>query len=310
MESKIENKIDMLNVTQTILAKQDTLINSKPAFKAAWLLYKGYLVEIGLVGIQTEIVIHQYTSEKVKARLILADIAVFVIKAVESYAHATNNPSLKQSVHQSHWKLMKMRDERLLNVTGLIYNIADNILSNLADYDVDPSVMLSFQNAIGLFAEKSPEPREATEVKKTNNAKIKDLTSQATDLLRGEIDNYVANLPDTYDDFKKTYTSGRIIVDRHGKHRNPTPVNGIGSLYGNVTFSYDLSPNEGVLIHVIGTTLTAYTDDEGDFLLQVIPVGTYSVEFVQATCITRQLDNIEIFPDLEIELNASLDSEV
>ena len=310
MESKVENKVDMLNVTQTILAKQDTLINSKPAFKAAWILYKGYLVQIELTGIETEVVIKQYTSEKLKARTILATNAVFVIKAVDSYAHANGLPSLRQSIHHSYSQLMKVRDAKLLNISGLVYNIADNILTDLADYDVDAAVMTSFQNAIDLFAEKSPEPREATEVKKTNNAKIKDLASKATDLLKNEIDNYVANLPDTYSDFKKTYTGGRIIVDRHGSRHVPSPVLGIGSLYGNVTFSYDLSPNEGVLVHVIGTTLTAYTDESGDYLIQGIPVGIYSVEFIQATCITLKQDNVEIFPDLEIELNVSLDSEV
>ena len=172
MLSTNQNRLDMLKVVGSICDKQTALFSSVSALNDAYTRYKAILSEIDAAGVQTATVVKGITAGKNKVREQLVKSALIVSKALMAYAHLAGNVTLKQEVHYSQSALLSMRDKNLLFISKKIYDKGVEFASDIANYGVDNTMLAQFLAAYNDFSVKAPAPREAIDVRKTNNMKI------------------------------------------------------------------------------------------------------------------------------------------
>jgi Carboxypeptidase regulatory-like domain len=114
-----------------------------------------------------------------------------------------------------------------------------------------------------------------------------------------------------YDDFSLNNILGRI---NHGRKKKPDEDEGGGgteaSIYdviiGRVTDKITDEPLENVVVRLEGTEIMVDTDDEGEFYLDEVPSGVYSISFSKMGYIVGTQHNVEVgtseMVDLRVEL--------
>ena len=299
----------MLKVVGSICDKQTALFATVPALNDAYTRYKAILTEIDTVGVQTAVVIKGITAEKNNAREHLVKLSLIVSKALMAYAHLANDVSLQQEVHYSPTMLMKMRDKSLIFVAKKIYDKGLAYETNLANYGVTNDILVQLLAALDDFALKAPEPREAIDIRKTNNLKITKLIAKATDILNNEIDHMIYILPDAHADVKSTFKSGRIVIDYHGPIQQEPLPKGFGIIYGSVTNNTDAGAIEDAQVYIAELELNTTTDEDGEFYFEKIPAGKYTIKVTAVTYLNEVVENVEILPDAEVTLNIGMSSE-
>ena len=78
-----------------------------------------------------------------------------------------------------------------------------------------------------------------------------------------------------------------------------------GNLTGTVTAGRN--PLEGVLVQVLGTSLSDQTNANGEYSISDIPVGTYSVKFSKSGYEDHTENNVQISDDQTTTVNAQID---
>jgi hypothetical protein len=253
MDANILNHIDMLRLVLLILKRPDAaaLILNIPALKAAYLKFAGAMDEIEGVSVKLATVTEGVTEEKAQVRVILESQTLIISRVLTAHAHSIKDLNLLKNVHYAKSSLEDLRDNELLSVSRLIYENGSTLHAIFVDYGFTTDPLPDLQTAIDTFAEKDKEPQEAIEVQKTLNAKADTLVSETCDLLKCELDNIMQVLPPENAELVSTYFNGRNIIDRHGKFRKDGTETGYGSLYGNITNSFDNEAIEDVLLRII-----------------------------------------------------------
>jgi len=92
-----------------------------------------------------------------------------------------------------------------------------------------------------------------------------------------------------------------FIVLSYSQGANPDEK---GNLSGTVTTNRN--PLENVYVQVLGTSLTDYTDSNGEYSISDIPVGTYSVKFSKDGYDPYTENNVQISSNQTTTLNAQI----
>ena len=121
-----------------------------------------------------------------------------------------------------------------------------------------------------------------------------------------------------YDDFSLMNIVGRI---NHGRKKKPEEDEGGGSaesavydvIIGKVTDKMTDEPLENVVVRLEGTEIMVDTDEDGEFYLDEVPEGVYSVSFSKRGYVVGTQHNVEVgtseMVDLRVELLSDAASE-
>jgi Carboxypeptidase regulatory-like domain len=112
-----------------------------------------------------------------------------------------------------------------------------------------------------------------------------------------------------YDDFSISNLKGRI---NHGRKKKPEDEGGEETapiydvMIGRVTDKMTDEPLENVVVRLEGTEVMIDTDEEGEFYLDEIPSGVYTVSFSKRGYVVGTQHNVEVgtseMADLRVEL--------
>ncbi len=112
-----------------------------------------------------------------------------------------------------------------------------------------------------------------------------------------------------YDDFSISNLKGRI---NHGRKKKVEEGGGeeeeaiYDVLIGRVTDKTTDAPLENVVVRIEGTSIMVDTDSDGEFYIDEIPAGVYTVSFTKKAYVKSEQHNVEIgtseMKDLRVEL--------
>jgi len=214
------------------------------------------------------------TKYKLQARNQLSTLGADTARKLTSFAKLTNNPILLGKVNHTETDFKRFSDEALKDYAQIIYNAAEPIVSELANYDITADTQALFLSAIDIYNEVLASPNIAETIKKLATEKLARL------IIEG--DGYVAKMavaveivrlkePIFYLGFKtaqKITVRGKVKLSLKGQ---TVTVN--GEAVAGVTFTATLNGE---------VVLNRKTSKKGGFNQKSMAAGVYQFTFKKA----------------------------
>lgn len=172
-----ESKNSMELGLRDFLNKNASIANNLPTFGILFLQYNSNLDQIQVLREQQEIDTSGISDKKDLLRSDLVTKAIDVSRKTETYAKMTNNSILAKEVHYSKTDLDKSSDLKLRDRVLIIHDKADANIADLAEYGVNPGMLIDLKNVIDLFNASIPAIR-------TGKTETKQVTRQLNRLLK------------------------------------------------------------------------------------------------------------------------------
>ena len=83
----------------------------------------------------------------------------------------------------------------------------------------------------------------------------------------------------------------------------------VGKITGVITDSQTKEPLVGVSVSVVGTTMGAMTNEDGQYNIMNVPVGTYVLKLTAVGYATVEISNVEVSADLATYQNETMSSQ-
>lgn len=99
--------------------------------------------------------------------------------------------------------------------------------------------------------------------------------------------------------------NNQITVKKQPEKVNTKPVQETGNIKGKIIYANSEEPVAGANIILIGTKMGSATDFDGNFVINNIPVGEYTIQISYIGCISKK-ETVRIVADKTVELNYAL----
>ncbi|MCM2272493.1 MAG: carboxypeptidase-like regulatory domain-containing protein, partial [candidate division Zixibacteria bacterium] len=83
----------------------------------------------------------------------------------------------------------------------------------------------------------------------------------------------------------------------------------VGRITGVITDSQTKEPLVGVSVQIIGTTMGAMTNENGQYSILNVPTGTYTLRLTAVGFATVEISNVEVSADLATYQNETMSSQ-
>ena len=313
IDKHLENKISTYLVVLNLLLKNPALMALIPAVSDVFQIFKVKLAELRSLVKQKLLIITGLSRDKKNTKILLADLAEFIASAIHSFAFKSNNYTLLNEVNFTAAKMEKMRDSALIETCNNIYEIGMNHIADLAFYNVDANTMQTLLTSIGLFNDQTALPTAAIEHRKVLTLAIREKQLELDDFKKHQMDTAMKLLKPTDKTFVSDYVAAGRIIDagmRHKKDVVPVDPDALAYMAGNISDANG-DPLEDVSIEVFNEKyhFTADTDEDGDYFVEGIPDGTYTIKISLTGKKTMEMYGIVFRANDEAEENFNMEDE-
>ena len=297
----------MFSTSLSVLDSKPAVINSILALAASVVKFRDYVSGIRSVATEQVTDTRGIAQDKLLNKNKLAHSAAIVAAALKAYAHTIKNSDLEKMVSCKEKSMLKSNDNMLIEKSDIIAKKGQKHLTELADYGVEAANITTLNAHLDLYLQKYNDPTLAIEKRKSYTKKLTSLFSQASDILRNEIDPLMYIVSNTDADLYELYLNARVTIDRHGKSHEHKVAEGIGDISTTVLASFDGSAIEGSTLELVQNeevVATIETDELGEGYFENVPAGNYQVRATQTTYIPKLSEEISVEPgdDIEVEL--------
>ncbi|MFH0893480.1 MAG: hypothetical protein V2A54_03500, partial [Bacteroidota bacterium] len=216
-----------------------------------------------------------FTLDKNKHKEHTAKTAFKISSALQAYCDAIENFQLITSIQFSRYELEKMNDEVFAETCNLIYERATENIVQLNAYGVDPVLLANFSNQIAAFTQSFSQANAARATHKTNTRLLKKLYSEASHILRFQIDKLAVLTDDADANFITLYKNSRVIYDYRGHTANPDPLAPSGFVQLVILDESTGEPIEFVQVEDATSGVKVETDPDGEADYEALPVGSH-----------------------------------
>lgn len=148
------------------------IIENLPNFLANLALLKTIVLDLGVVAKEQKIDTQGVRKYKLEQRKLLMVLGADNARKLASYAKLTNNTVLLGKVDYTDTDFKRFTDEALKDYAQIIYDSAEPIVSQLANYDITADTQLAFLNAINKYYEALVSPNLAETIRKQATEKM------------------------------------------------------------------------------------------------------------------------------------------
>lgn len=272
MTSRQESKLSMYDAVLTHCNANPAIMATVVAFQTAIGDFENIVEDLRQAAQQEVQAIGGYTDNKTGQRLILSNITLDVAAAIFAFATTNNDLVLKEQVNINQSYLQRQRDEVLGSVCTNILDIANANAAALIPFGVSAAKITDLDTAITNYNTAVPGPRNAVSNRVSVKDSMKELFTDADQLLKERADKLALQFKTTEPEFYAAYRSNRIIVDAA---TSSTQVTGI------ITNSVTGDPVFAVTIQVQGQTYNTTTDANGEYSLKIPVPGTYNITYTK-----------------------------
>lgn len=215
--------------------------------------------------------------------------------AVKAYAIAEGNTVLRMEVTYVMSDFEKMRDTDVADACTSIFDVAEALLVELADYGVTLLSLNELKDSILMFNLALPKTRAGIVTKTTFTERIAELFAE-TDVLLFRIDNLVNMVRFSESLFYREYYGSRKIVNTGNRKL---------SLRGTITDESGL-PLDKVVVTVESTNeVSAKSTKKGNYRFKGVEGGFWAVTFKREGFVTEKVF-LAFTPNLRLDFSIVL----
>jgi hypothetical protein len=222
-----------------------------------------------------------------------------------------------KTLYKNYYIKEARRELQRKNVEGLIEYcevIVDKIISDdavvLDSAGFDAGKLAAFEALIAslesLNTEQSSKMGERQEVKAVEDALFDSMFEYIDKIARVGKAMYTYKEKQRYDDFSVNNILGRMnhgrkkIVEEDGSETETEAVYDV--MIGKVINKINDEALEDVVVRIEGTNIMADTDEDGEFYIDEIPAGIYTISFSKKGFLKAEQHNVEIGTENMVEL--------
>lgn len=278
MDSKHENVLSMLRSVLEVIDRDSTAFQAVPALWATCGEFRNKVAEIEQTVSDQVRHLNGITLDKQNSREKLIELSVQLSGIIKAYAGFSNNMNLFKQVHYTASSLLKMRDETMYDTCVIIRDAANQNQASLTDFGLTSQTIPDYDAVLTDYHNRIEEPKNARARRKYYTKQIALLTRQATSILKLRLDTNIMAIATAHPETAKVYTNSRSIYN-YGSHRKRTPIDDSenNAFITGTILDADESPVEGALVTVENTEINCLTDEEGEYYLENIPAGSYTL---------------------------------
>lgn len=275
MNSKIENRLSMYRTVEKICDKAEPDLQMISGLWSNYQLFKTTLNELdnAIKGQIKELSGLAIAKAKAKEKLIQS--LILITGMSKAYAREIQDDDLFATLHVTVSSLKKLRDDTLLEKASEIKDTINIHSSHLAPYGFTIPLWNDFLNTLHDYAVKEQAPTVGLKTRVVLTKEIELIDKRIREILSDRLDTAMQVIGLTNPILLKNYTASRAIINRPGGRKAAEDIEK-ASIGGMVTDEN----GDGIadaLVSIIGTDISMYTDEEGEYLIDTLQAGTYSI---------------------------------
>lgn len=184
MNSKQENKLMMYFSVREYVTAYSDILNALPNFQPSFTSFQGIIERLQQASEQQIMKRTSGASAKKQYRKLLIALAADTARKLKAYARFNNDQVLYYEAGVTESAFRNMADNQLRNSSQAIYDKAQELVANLAQYDVNADTQAALQQAIINFEQSISQPRIRAVESTVATSQIVSLFKAGDDVLR------------------------------------------------------------------------------------------------------------------------------
>ena len=218
-----DNIITMFQTTAAFLDDNNSLWSGKPPFADAVNRAKSGIEAIDTAADKQQTPTEGIAGDKAQLRTDLQDQTLVVADQLAALAAKNKDADLAAKVRMSKSSLDQLPDTDLEQTAERVVSAANANAAAIKDYGIDAPVIAALDTLRTNFAAKKTAPREAAVGRKVQTESLPALIADVRSIFRNELDKMMTIFKKTNSDFYAGSFAARIIVDKTGTQKAPTP---------------------------------------------------------------------------------------
>ncbi|MFN8281767.1 MAG: carboxypeptidase-like regulatory domain-containing protein [Chitinophagales bacterium] len=290
MKKRITNRITMFKTVLTHGNLNRGIISTNIGLHNVWIKFSTHMDEVIQLAQEQTMNRKGITLNKKAVRETLVLAVEEASGIIMSYASGIRDHQLYGSVKYSLTKLREMRDMTFKIHAQTVIDLLIMHQSALVNYNVDADYIVAVSDIYSKYDDILVLPAIARNVRKTATSDLEEKVKEVSDFLKNDLDRLMVVLKNPHPAFYSIYKNARRIINSSIRHKQKANA----TIKGIIKNEENSEAIAHAFIQVINTKIVVITNENGEFAINNLSTGTYSIKINTANYESKIIDNIII----------------
>ena len=280
MTNRNEDFVGMVKLCLNVWEAKQSVFGNIIAVKEAFTRIAALKDALDEKIVKQSLTIGGKTVIKKDLRKKMSELSAQIGAIIAGYAFNVKNEDLKKVVDFPISVYNKKRDEEVAFLCKNVLAKANENIANLADYGITQAMVEQLDTYINSYTSSTKKNELDVEERVGYTKEIRELIAQLRDEIENNLDKVMMIFQFSNPSEYQLYMQARnSMPKRHAKKSNgEVTEEEAGILTGMVSDKADGLPIAGATVKLSGTDYKTETDNDGEYLFDSLPAGTYTVE--------------------------------
>ena len=280
MTNRNEDFVGMVKLCLNVWEAKQSVFGNIIAVKEAFTRIAALKDALDEKIVKQSLTIGGKTVIKKDLRKKMSELSAQIGAIIAGYAFNVKNEDLKKVVDFPISVYNKKRDEEVAFLCKNVLAKANENIANLADYGITQAMVEQLDTYINSYTSSTKKNELDVEERVGYTKEIRELIAQLRDEIENNLDKVMMIFQFSNPSEYQLYMQARnSMPKRHAKKSNgEVTEEEAGILTGMVSDKADGLPIAGATVKLTGTDYKTETDNDGEYLFDSMPAGTYTVE--------------------------------
>ena len=280
MTNRNEDFVGMVKLCLNVWEAKQSVFGNIIAVKEAFTRIAALKDALDEKIVKQSLTIGGKTVIKKDLRKKMSELSAQIGAIIAGYAFNVKNEDLKKVVDFPISVYNKKRDEEVAFLCKNVLAKANENIANLADYGITQAMVEQLDTYINSYTSSTKKNELDVEERVGYTKEVRELIAQLRDEIENNLDKVMMIFQFSNPSEYQLYMQARnSMPKRHAKKSNgEVTEEEAGILTGMVSDKADGLPIAGATVKLTGTDYKTKTDNDGEYLFDSLPAGTYTVE--------------------------------